>query len=184
ETSTYKLELPAVLKQRRIHPTFHASLIQLYHALNDMLFPNRVHPEPYDFGPPDDHKWFMEEICGHRWTKSSKLTGNTNSVRDDDTGPATNQGFATSENVIHDTTTEPLSRSRLTPRGISPAPHNGPLNAIRDNACPTMVQLQGQPPVPTPNTPHPNPNRGREGNRSKTATSAIKIASLNVRTRH
>lgn len=66
-TSTYKLELPAALQERRINPTFHVSLLRPYNATNDALFPNRVHPEPYDFGTPEEGEWFVDEIIGHRW---------------------------------------------------------------------------------------------------------------------
>jgi len=68
ETSTYTLELPAALRNRRIHNSFHVSLLRPYNASNDALFPDRIQPEPYDFGVPDDQEWFVEEIVGHRWT--------------------------------------------------------------------------------------------------------------------
>jgi len=71
--STYKLELPVALQERRIFPTFHVSLLRPYHASNDAMFPNRTHPEPYDFGVEDDQEWFVEDILGHRWTKDNKL---------------------------------------------------------------------------------------------------------------
>ncbi len=67
DSSNYTLELPAVLRSCRIHPNFHVSLLRPYHPNNDMLFPNRSHPEPYDFGTPDNAEWFVDEIVGHRW---------------------------------------------------------------------------------------------------------------------
>jgi hypothetical protein len=67
ETSTYRLELPTALQQRRINPVFHVSLLRPYNASNDSLFPNRVHPEPYDFGTSEDQEWFVNELLGHRW---------------------------------------------------------------------------------------------------------------------
>jgi hypothetical protein len=73
ETSTYTLELPAALQQQRIVPMFHVSLLRPYHASNDTMFPNRVHPEPYDFGAADDQEWFMEELKSHRWVGGKKL---------------------------------------------------------------------------------------------------------------
>ena len=50
---------------------FHVLLFRAYHALRDSLFPNRVHPEPYDFGAPDEHKWFMDKLLGHRWKRKN-----------------------------------------------------------------------------------------------------------------
>jgi hypothetical protein len=73
ETLMYTLELPAALQQRRIVPMFHVSLLQPYHASNDAMFPNRVHPEPYDFGTADDQEWFVEELKSHRWVGGKKL---------------------------------------------------------------------------------------------------------------
>jgi hypothetical protein len=72
-TSNYTLELPTALQMRRLHPTFHVSLLRPYHASDDAMFPNRVHPEPYDFGAADDQEWFVEEIVGHRWIDGNKL---------------------------------------------------------------------------------------------------------------
>lgn len=68
EKLSYTIELPTALQKRRIHPTFHVSLLRPYIASDDMLFPNRATPGPYDFGTPDEDEWFVEEIIGHRWT--------------------------------------------------------------------------------------------------------------------
>ena len=70
--STYMLELPMVLQECRIIPTFHVSLLRPYYASNDALFPNRVHPEPYDFGTADDQKWFVDKIVSHRWNNGQR----------------------------------------------------------------------------------------------------------------
>ncbi|KNZ76662.1 hypothetical protein J132_09195 [Termitomyces sp. J132] len=56
ETSNYQLELPIALQEQRIHPKFHVSLLHPYKASNDALFPNRVMPEPYNFGAPDNQE--------------------------------------------------------------------------------------------------------------------------------
>ena len=69
--STYELELPTALRERRINPVFHVSLLRAYHTSKDLMFPNRVHPEPYDFGAPDEHEWFVDELLGHWWKGKS-----------------------------------------------------------------------------------------------------------------
>ncbi len=61
------MELPAALLKRRIHPTFHVSLLKPDKASNDATFPDRSKPEPYDFGIDDEHEWFVDEIIGHRY---------------------------------------------------------------------------------------------------------------------
>lgn len=73
ETSTYTLELPSALQDRRINPTFHASLLKPYIASCDASFPNRAQPTPYDFGAADEDEWFVDEILGHRWTADNKV---------------------------------------------------------------------------------------------------------------
>ncbi len=65
ETSTYTLQLPMALQERRIHLTFHISLLWPYHENNDILFSNRIQLDPYDFGATDDTEWFMDEIIRH-----------------------------------------------------------------------------------------------------------------------
>jgi hypothetical protein len=72
EKSMYTLELPTALQERRIHLPFHESLLKRYHLSSDSAFPNRLQPEPYDFGVTDDHEWFVDEIIRHRW-KGKKI---------------------------------------------------------------------------------------------------------------
>ena len=66
-SSTYELELPEELKKRRIHPCFHVNLLRPHVPNDDVLFPNRHKPEPYDFGAPSSAEWYVDEITGHRW---------------------------------------------------------------------------------------------------------------------
>jgi len=73
ESSNYTLELPIALQTRGIIPTFHVALLRPYHASSDALFPNRLQPEPYNFGAADDQEWFVDNIVGHRWKGPREL---------------------------------------------------------------------------------------------------------------
>jgi hypothetical protein len=66
ETSNYILELPPELTKRRVHPKYHVSLLRPHHPNDDVLFPNRRKAEPYDFGAPEDTKWYMDKIVRHQ----------------------------------------------------------------------------------------------------------------------
>ncbi|KNZ71299.1 hypothetical protein J132_00061, partial [Termitomyces sp. J132] len=52
---------------QRIHPKLHVSLLCPYKASNDVLFPNRAMPEPYNFGASDNQEWFIDDLVGHCW---------------------------------------------------------------------------------------------------------------------
>ena len=64
-TLTVRLELPPELVSRRVHLTFHVSLIQAHMANDDERFPHRDMQSYYDFGPTDEHEWFVDEILAH-----------------------------------------------------------------------------------------------------------------------
>lgn len=68
DTSTYTLELPEELKKRRIHPTFHVSLLRPHHPSDDNLFPNRQNVFTYEFtAQKEAGELFVQEITGHRF---------------------------------------------------------------------------------------------------------------------
>ncbi|EIM79347.1 uncharacterized protein STEHIDRAFT_35241, partial [Stereum hirsutum FP-91666 SS1] len=67
ETSTCRLELPPDMVRRRIHDTFHMSLLRPYQANNDRLFPKRELSRWYDFGQPDKDDWYITGVIGHAW---------------------------------------------------------------------------------------------------------------------
>jgi hypothetical protein len=69
----YTLELPVALQERRIISKFHVSLLKPYIVSSDTMFLNRLHPEPYNFGAPDDQEWFIDKITGHQWHRGSRL---------------------------------------------------------------------------------------------------------------
>jgi hypothetical protein len=66
-TSNYELELPAELRNRRIHPRFHASLLREHQPNDNDIFPSREVGRFYDFGMPDDQEWFVDSILDHSW---------------------------------------------------------------------------------------------------------------------
>ncbi|KXN87789.1 hypothetical protein AN958_08130, partial [Leucoagaricus sp. SymC.cos] len=67
ESSNYHLKLPPALMKRKIHPTFHVSVLRPYNTSNNALFPDRNKPEPYNFGIYNEHEWFVDELIGHRF---------------------------------------------------------------------------------------------------------------------
>ena len=73
KTSNVTLDLPAELKDRRITPTFHVSLIRLHVPNDDTLFPRRDAKSHYDFGGSDKPEWFVDEIITHRWVDNKSL---------------------------------------------------------------------------------------------------------------
>ena len=72
-TSMVTLDLPPELTARRVHPTFHASLIRAHVPNDDGRFPRRDTKSYYDFGSADEPEWFIDEILGHRWVSQTDL---------------------------------------------------------------------------------------------------------------
>jgi hypothetical protein len=69
-TSTCTLELPEELKHRRIHLTFHASLLRPHHPNNYTLFPGQEATHYYNFGEELKQEWVVDEIVNHQWDGS------------------------------------------------------------------------------------------------------------------
>ena len=60
----YKLDLPTCLKQRGIHPIFHASLLRIHVPNDNRLFPGRQETQVTDF-VEGDHEWQVDQILLH-----------------------------------------------------------------------------------------------------------------------
>jgi hypothetical protein len=73
KTSNYELELPTALQKWRIYPMFYVSLLRPYHASDNTMFLNRVHPEPYDFSTADEQEWFIDELISHQWIDGNQI---------------------------------------------------------------------------------------------------------------
>lgn len=70
-SSTYKLELPTELRNRRIHPRFHVSRLRKHVANDDDRFPRREVRTFYDFGDDSEAEWLVDEIVDHEWKGNS-----------------------------------------------------------------------------------------------------------------
>lgn len=65
--SNYTLELPPEMADRRIHPTFHASVLHPFEPNDSEKFPHQDTTYLYDYGTPEDNEWWVDEILAHRW---------------------------------------------------------------------------------------------------------------------
>ena len=66
-TSTYRVELPTLLRAHNLHDRLHRSKLRPYHANDDALFPHREAHAIYDFGTPDNQEQLVDEIITHKW---------------------------------------------------------------------------------------------------------------------
>ena len=65
--SRYTLDLPAELKARRIHPSFHISRLCTYNKNDDTVSPKCEVRAYYDFGNAEDNEWLVDDIVTHQW---------------------------------------------------------------------------------------------------------------------
>ncbi|KAG2743902.1 hypothetical protein P692DRAFT_201666272, partial [Suillus brevipes Sb2] len=60
---SFLLDLPSELKQRGIHPAFHAHLLRLHVPNDDRRFPGRQLKQISDIGVPEE--WSVSRISDH-----------------------------------------------------------------------------------------------------------------------
>lgn len=63
KNNTYLLDLPAELKQRGLHPAFHANLLRIHEPNDDRRFPGRQLPQLIDLGKVEE--WSIDKIDDH-----------------------------------------------------------------------------------------------------------------------
>ena len=80
------LELPPELTARRVHPTFHASLLRAHIHNDDARFPCCDTKSYYDFGAADEPEWFIDKILAHCWVDSTGLELQVHWTLGDDMG--------------------------------------------------------------------------------------------------
>ncbi|KIY65090.1 hypothetical protein CYLTODRAFT_321354, partial [Cylindrobasidium torrendii FP15055 ss-10] len=61
---TFQVDIPARLKQRGIHDSFHASLLRMHYPNDDRLFPGRLDSQiiPFD---KFENEWAVDRIVSH-----------------------------------------------------------------------------------------------------------------------
>ncbi|KAF9470999.1 hypothetical protein BDN70DRAFT_766601, partial [Pholiota conissans] len=69
---SFRLELPATLKQRGVHDVFHASLLRIHHANDDRLFPGRLDSQITGEGDPEN-EWAVDKILSHSGSKENAI---------------------------------------------------------------------------------------------------------------
>ncbi|EIN12247.1 hypothetical protein PUNSTDRAFT_19409, partial [Punctularia strigosozonata HHB-11173 SS5] len=70
--NSFRVDLPARLLQRGVHPVFHASLLRVHVANDDRLFPGRAEMQVADFGE-DGAKWAVDRILAHKGQGTSSV---------------------------------------------------------------------------------------------------------------
>jgi hypothetical protein len=62
---SFKLDLPAVMKQRGVHDVFHSSLLRVHIPNNDRRFPGRLECQLGVSLDDKTNKWAVEKIVNH-----------------------------------------------------------------------------------------------------------------------
>ncbi|KIK50942.1 hypothetical protein GYMLUDRAFT_143340, partial [Collybiopsis luxurians FD-317 M1] len=70
--STFKMNIPARLKQQGIHDAFHASLLQIHIPNNDRLFPGQLETQIANFGEINN-EWAVDHIVAHSGMRTNAL---------------------------------------------------------------------------------------------------------------
>ncbi|KIL55336.1 hypothetical protein M378DRAFT_49282, partial [Amanita muscaria Koide BX008] len=68
--NSYQVDLPADLKRRGIHNTFHASLLRKHHANDDRLFPNRSLTKILEDND-EQKEWEVDKVITHAGTREN-----------------------------------------------------------------------------------------------------------------
>lgn len=71
KNNSYKLDLPAELKQRGLHPAFHANLLRIHVPNDDRRFPGRQVHQISSLGNSDE--WAVSEILTHHGKGSDAM---------------------------------------------------------------------------------------------------------------
>lgn len=61
---SFEIDLPAPLKQRGVHPTFHSSLLRIHHPNDDRLFPGRLESQ-LSVELDSEGEWAVDRIILH-----------------------------------------------------------------------------------------------------------------------
>ncbi|KIJ09382.1 hypothetical protein PAXINDRAFT_87505, partial [Paxillus involutus ATCC 200175] len=70
--NSYHVGLLDWLRQRGIHPVFHASLLQIHIPNNDQLFPGWLETQVTNFGKAE-RQWSVDKILSHQGTGTTSL---------------------------------------------------------------------------------------------------------------
>ena len=73
EILIHTLNLPQELKAWRIFPSFHVSLLFLYHKSDNTVFPKCEVHVFYEFSNAKDNEWLVDHIITHKWDENNIL---------------------------------------------------------------------------------------------------------------